>query len=313
MIAADLETERRRAVTVNIQPTCHVLCRVPCRESAARTSPISSAPLRGAGRLWALRAALARRPRPAGGLHSRPSRRERFLSIPTAGVPDHLPFRQTRASRATTSEGHRMLRTLVAVAALALGLSACTPVGAQAPRANTLTVIDDGGDVLRFPMELASQPGGTLAPRQPRNDIRQTVISHSADAVTARVKFSELSRKPGFYLLTVRLRTGAGMHRYVSLFVDRESHWRGIADFMRPNGRPVDCDVAHQISYTHSEIRVSVPHSCLNNPQQIQANIFTISDDAPQEPPGLYGDSAHGPQRPAKPTWTRPLNHPQAR
>jgi hypothetical protein len=206
-----------------------------------------------------------------------------------------------------------MLRTLVAVAALALGLSACTPVGAQAPGADTLTVIDDRSDVRWFPMELESAPRGTPAPRQLRNDIRLTVIGHSADAVTARVKFSELSRKPGFYLLTVRLRTGAGMHRNVSLFVDRDSHWRGVADFMRPSGRLVDCDVAHQIGYTHSEIRVSVPRSCLNDPQRVQANVFTLSNDAPQEPPGLYGDSAHGPQRPATPTWTRPLNHPQAR
>ena len=41
--------ERRTAVSVNIQPTC----RVPCREFAAGTSPISSAPLRGAVRLRA--------------------------------------------------------------------------------------------------------------------------------------------------------------------------------------------------------------------------------------------------------------------
>jgi hypothetical protein len=201
-----------------------------------------------------------------------------------------------------------MLRTLVAVAALAFVLPVGTPVLAQAQGIDRLTMIDDRGDTWRYPLD-ESPP--VVAPRQRRNDIRRTVVRHGLHAVTIRARFSELSRRPAFYVLTVPLRTSAGVRREVSLFVDRETHWRGVADFMRPSGRLAKCAVAHRINYTRNVVRVRVPRSCLDDPRWIQANVFILGAFS-RMPGGVYGDSAHGPQRPAKRTWTRRLHSPQA-
>lgn len=200
-----------------------------------------------------------------------------------------------------------MLRTLAAAVALAVVLPASAPVSAQAQGLNSLTIIDERGDMVRYPN---AEPPPVPAPHQRRNDIRRTIIRHDRTAITIRTKFSELSRQPAFYLLAARLRTSAGMRRGLDLFVD-ESDWQGDADLRRPDGRRVKCAIPHHIDYTRNVIRLRVPRSCLSDPRWVQAKVFTLGVFG-QRASKMVGDSAHGPERPAKRTWTPRLHRTQA-
>jgi hypothetical protein len=146
-----------------------------------------------------------------------------------------LPLRQIRAPR-DPSKGSPMLRTVIAVAALALALPVSAPAIAQAQGLNSLIIIDERGDMWRYPN---AEPPAVPAPNQHRNDIRRTKIRHGQHAITIRAKFVELSRKPEFYILAVGLRTSAGVRRDLDIFVDG-SDWQGSADLRRPSGSPVN-------------------------------------------------------------------------
>jgi hypothetical protein len=199
-----------------------------------------------------------------------------------------------------------MLRTVIAVAALALALPVSAPANAQAQGLNSLTIIDEGGDMWRYPN---AEPPAVPAPNQHRNDIRRTKIRHGLHAITIRTKFVELSRKPEFYILAVGLRISAGVRRDLDIFVDG-ADWQGSADLRRANGRVVKCGLSHRINYTRNVIHLRVPRSCLKDPRWVQANVFTLGAFDPKAI-RMVGDSAHGPQRPPKLVWTQRLHRPQ--
>ena len=100
------------------------------------------------------------------------------------------------------------------------------------------------------------------------------------------------------------------MRRDVDIFADG-GDWQGSADLRRRSGSPVKCAISHQINYTRNVIRLRVPRSCLKDPRWVQANVFTLGV-FDQKALRMVGDSAHGPRRPAKLTWTQRLHHPQA-
>ena len=203
-----------------------------------------------------------------------------------------------------------VLRKLVAVTALAIALPVSAAPLAYAEPVSRVTIIDARGDMWRMPQD---GPPLVAAPRQRRGDIRRTTIRHGVHAFNVRTQFSELARRLQYQGFVIRVRTNAGVRRYITIAAGKfgpRTFWRGFVSVERPNGPDVDCAAAHRINYTTNVIRLRVPRSCLNDPQWVQANVISLGEfGRPAAQSRAFFDNAHGPNRRLN-DWSRRLHRP---
>lgn len=172
-------------------------------------------------------------------------------------------------------------RTLSTVA-IAAGLAVGT---AGTAAAQTLTDVDQRGDVQSFTME-SEEPAP--APTVANGDVLRTVFNHAERRVSVRVKYADLRRIGQFRNDGIKVVTNEGVRREVSVFAG-QGMWRGQADMVRPNGRPVDCDIAHKIDYDRNLVTISFPRSCVSNPRWVRLGMGAVWMDGENR---AYADDA---------------------
>jgi len=169
---------------------------------------------------------------------------------------------------------------------LTLAISAGLAVGiAGTAAAQTLTDVDQRGDVQSFTME-SEEPAP--APTVANGDVLRTVFNHADRRISVRVKFADLARIGQFRSDSLRVVTNEGVRREVSVFAG-QGMWRGQADMVRPNGRPVDCDIAHKIDYDRNLVTIGFPRSCVSNPRWVRLGLGSVWMDAAST---AYADDA---------------------
>lgn len=190
-----------------------------------------------------------------------------------------------------------MLRRLAAGAACALALTLASPLAAHA---DSLTLVDGVGDVWWH------QADPVRAPQHQRGDILRVTVRHSQHAVVLRTKFAQLDRHGSRIVVASRLRTNAGLVRWVRLHAGPGSvTWHGQTRFFRAdNTTRIDCATTHHIDYAHDLAVIRIPRVCLDNPQSVRAafGVATIS------PKGFFADNPfnHGPTE-TLPDYTSPV------
>lgn len=170
----------------------------------------------------------------------------------------------------------RSLRRGIISLALAAGMTV-TSLGPTA--AQTLTVNDARGDVLRYTMpadETAEpEPEAVADPSVTNGDVLRTTIRHSARRIAVRVKFADLKRAGMFRGDFLSLRTNEGVRREVSLMAG-QGLWRGETDMARPSGRPVKCAIRHRIDYGTNVVKLSFPRRCASSPRWVQVGLGSM-------------------------------------
>jgi hypothetical protein len=166
--------------------------------------------------------------------------------------------------------------------ALAAGLAVAT---AGTAAAQTLTDVDQRGDVQTFDMT-SEEP--TPAPTVANGDVLRTVFKHAERRVSVRVKYADLRRVGQFRNDGIQLVTNEGVRREVSVFAG-QGMWRGESDMIRPNGQPVDCDIAHKIDYDRNLVTISFPRSCVSDPRWVRLGLGSVWVDGENR---AYADDA---------------------
>lgn len=103
-------------------------------------------------------------------------------------------------------------------------------------------------------------------------DVRRSRISHTRTAVTATVRFSDLTRT-GARELWLDLRTDEGVQRRMRLAA-YQGQYRGFAVLLKDDDE-LSCRVSHTIDYTADTISVSVPRSCLSSPTWVKVATYS--------------------------------------
>jgi hypothetical protein len=174
-----------------------------------------------------------------------------------------------------------MLRSLATSAACAIALTLASPLAAHA---DSRTLVDSAGDVWWH-----STDGHTRVPDHQRGDILRVTIRHSQHAVAIRTRFAQLDRNGSRIVVASRLRTSAGLVRWVRLHAGPGSlTWRGQTRFFRAdNTTRLDCATTHEIDYVRDLAVVRIPRSCLENPRSVQLahGVATIPHD------GFFADN----------------------
>ena len=176
----------------------------------------------------------------------------------------------------------RSPRRGVLTLAISAGLAVST---AGSAAAQTLIDVDQRGDVQSFTME-SEEP--TPAPTVANGDVLRTVFNHAERRVSVRVMYADLRRVGQFRNDGIRVVTNEGVRREVSVFAS-EGMWRGQADMVRPNGEPVECDIAHKIDYDRNLVTVSFPRSCVSDPRWVRLGMGAVWMDGESR---AYADDA---------------------
>ena len=172
----------------------------------------------------------------------------------------------TRISSVFIKRGGRLTRPLL-VAALAVGL---VVAGSSAAHAQSITDNDTAGDMVMFDWENGeTRP----APKQVRNDVLRTTLTHSATRISIRVKYAELRRlgeQQGQY---VQIVTNEGIRRNIGVSAEW-GDWAGYADMTRGRDEgEVRCGIRHSIDYTRNVIVVSFPRQCASSPRWVKFRV----------------------------------------
>ena len=172
----------------------------------------------------------------------------------------------------------RTVSTLAVAAGLALG-TAGTAAAAE------LTVKDARGDMSKFDMTTETT---TPAPGVKNGDALRTVFRHNDGRISVRVKFTDLARIGQVNMHGLRVVTNEGVRRDVTVYAGKNM-WGGQAEMSRPNGTPVDCNIAHKIDYATNVVTLSFPRTCVSNPRWVRlgfGSVWVKSADT------AYGDDA---------------------
>jgi hypothetical protein len=156
-----------------------------------------------------------------------------------------------------------MCTRLLAVLTTALLLVGVAGGSASAQEAD---LHDARGDMWRSDFSGYTEP----APRTRTGDVRRALVTHGHSKVVIRQRFVDLRRIGDYSLFTARIQTGAKLYRELQVEASRHG-WRGTAKVFNRRGDRVACDAGHQIDYARNVVVMSVPRSCLNNPNRVRA------------------------------------------
>jgi len=188
----------------------------------------------------------------------------------------------TRISNAFIKWDGRLTRPLV-VAALAAGL---VVAGSSAVQAQSITDPDTARDMVRIDWEIEDDV--RPAPKQVRNDVLRTTLTHSATRISIRVKYAELRRLGGGYTQYMQMVTNEGVRRGLEVSAD-QSRWAGRTYLWRErDGGRVRCAIRHSIDYTRNVIAVSFPRQCVGSPRWVKFRVWANR----YENTGIYQDDA---------------------
>jgi len=199
----------------------------------------------------------------------------------------------TRISNVFIKRSGRLTRPLLG-ATLAAGL---VLAGSSAAQAQSVTNVDTAGDMVQFDWELdETRP----APKQVRNDVLRTTMTHSATRISIRVKYAELRRLDQEHGQSVQMVTNEGARRVVYVSAS-PGHWAGSTEMWRERDESfVRCAIRHSIDYTRNVIAVSFPRQCAGNPRWVKfrvlgfragGNVYYL-DDALRDGPNLSENAA---------------------
>lgn len=153
----------------------------------------------------------------------------------------------------------------ISTVAIAVGLTLGT---AGTAAAQTFSVQDARGDVLAYDMASDSDTG-TPAPGVENGDVWRTVFRHNDRRISARIKFADLQRRGVMSGYIVRVVTNEKVRRDVIIYAGPQ-HWRGDSQMARPNGNPVECNIAHNINYDTNVLTLSFTRSCVSDPRWVR-------------------------------------------
>jgi len=170
--------------------------------------------------------------------------------------------------------GGRLTHHLL-VGALTAGL---VVAGSSTAQAQSITDIDTARDMAGTNDE-KQDPHPT--PKQVRNDVLRTTLTHGARRISIRVKYGEMRRLDDGHGQFVQMVTNEGIRRKLNIFATPD-HWAGLTRMWRErDGGQVRCAIRHSMDYTDNVIAVSFPRRCVSSPRWVKFRVvgFRFVDD----------------------------------
>lgn len=158
--------------------------------------------------------------------------------------------------------------TLVAVTAAALLATTPSPV-----HADVKVSTDVSGDVEKVTFN-GDEVGAEAVPDRTNGDIVGIRVSVLPRAVKIRTRYRDLARVGRFQHVTL-LDSPKG--KRVVTIAANQANWRGKVTVRNLRGDEVRCAVSRTISYPDNTLSVSVPRSCLDNPNWVRVAQGTLT------------------------------------